>query len=121
MKRRIIAGSLLGVFGFILSPLSWWNDAFVNLPLAYLCAWLVSLIFEPAFAMAFIISYLVTNVLGFVLMHKGICQALRDDCSKGSYWKKRFRTDLLVTVFYTVMVVTLLKFGLILPLQDYMR
>ena len=32
--KRKIYGGFLSVLGFMLSPLSWWNDAFVNLPLA---------------------------------------------------------------------------------------
>ncbi len=33
-RKRKVAGGLLAVLGFILLPLSWWNEAFVNLPLA---------------------------------------------------------------------------------------
>ena len=36
--KRKITGGILGVVGFMLSPLSWWNDAVVNLPLALLFA-----------------------------------------------------------------------------------
>jgi len=32
--KRKVQGGMLGFIGFMLSPLSWWNDAFVNLPLA---------------------------------------------------------------------------------------
>ena len=71
MKKHLVQGSVLGVIGFILSPLSWWNDAFVNLPLALAFAWLLSLFYRPAFEPGLIIAYWLTNVLGFVLMHHG--------------------------------------------------
>jgi len=32
---RWLTGGVLTTLGFIRSPLSWWNDLFVNLPIAY--------------------------------------------------------------------------------------
>jgi len=32
--KRKVTGGILGLVGFMLSPLSWWNDLFVNVPLA---------------------------------------------------------------------------------------
>ena len=29
---RRVAGGFLGFIGYMLSPLSWWNDLFVNVP-----------------------------------------------------------------------------------------
>ena len=72
-------GGAIGFIGFMLSPLSWWNDLFVNVPLALAFAWLVSLIYRPAFEIAWVVGYWLTNVLGFVLMHKGINRALSSD------------------------------------------
>jgi hypothetical protein len=45
----------------MLAPLSWWNDAFVSLPLALAVAWLVSALYpmderERAFQIAVIVS-----------------------------------------------------------------
>ena len=70
IKRRV-TGSVLAFVGFMLSPLSWWNDLFVNVPLALAFAWIVSLANERAFQASFVVGYWLTNVLGFVLMHKG--------------------------------------------------
>jgi len=66
-KRGIVIGSLLGFIGFLLSPLSWWNDAFVNVPLAYVGAWLISFVYKPGFAVAFVFWYWITNILGLFL------------------------------------------------------
>jgi hypothetical protein len=73
-------GGLMTFIGFMLSPLSWWNDAFVNFPLAIGFGWLVALAFEPAFEPAVVFGYWLTNVLGLVLMHKGAQRALRPNC-----------------------------------------
>jgi membrane protein implicated in regulation of membrane protease activity len=40
--KRKVTGGVLAFAGFMLSPLSWWNDLFVNVPLALVFAWLVS-------------------------------------------------------------------------------
>ena len=66
--KRKVRGGLIGFIGFLLSPLSWWNDLIINVPLAVGFAWLVSLVYKPAFEVAVIVGYWLTNVLGFVLL-----------------------------------------------------
>jgi hypothetical protein len=48
---------LVAIIGFILSPLSWWNDLFVNIPLAYLFAipfgWISKQYFLPSLIVGF--------------------------------------------------------------------
>src|SRR5437762_2871403 len=68
--RRKGWGTALAFVGFMLSPLSWWNDLVVNVPLALAFAWLVSWFYRGAFAASFILGYWLTNVLGLVLMHR---------------------------------------------------
>ena len=79
--KRKAGGGVLAVLGFMLSPLSWWNDAFVNLPLALAFAWLVSSLCAESwkvagFDVALIVGYWLTNLLGFVLLHRGARQLL---------------------------------------------
>jgi hypothetical protein len=69
--KRKFKGGVLAMVGFMLSPLSWWNDLFVNVPLALAFAWVVSLLYPPSFKIACVMGYWLTNVLGFVLLHKG--------------------------------------------------
>lgn len=40
---------ILGIIGYILSPLSWWNDAIVNIPIAIVVGTIFSLIDEKFF------------------------------------------------------------------------
>jgi hypothetical protein len=35
LKKKKIVGAVVAALGFVLSPLSWWNDLFVNIPIAY--------------------------------------------------------------------------------------
>src|SRR5579871_3379486 len=76
--KRKTAGGVLAFVGYMLSPLSWWNDAFVNVPLALAFAWIVTLLYKisipggqnhdrakTVFEASWIIGYWITNVLGF--------------------------------------------------------
>ena len=71
MKRKIKAG-ILTTIGYILSPLSWWNDLFINIPLAYGFGFLFGLISQKLFLPMMILGYWITNILGVILMHYGI-------------------------------------------------
>jgi hypothetical protein len=117
--KRKISGGILAVVGFMLSPLSWWNDAFVNIPIALFFAWLVSLFYRPAFEASWIVGYWLTNVLGFVLMHKGAHRALSEQERK--YSRRDFLRDLSISLLYTGLIVALIKLGLIQPIENYFK
>ena len=111
-------GGLLAFIGFLLSPLSWWNDLLVNVPLAVGFAWLLSLIYPPAFTTAAVIGYWLTNVLGFLLMHLGARRALASD--QPAYRWPHLRRDLFVSLVYTALILVLVKFGVLKPVADYL-
>lgn len=103
--------------GFMLSPLSWWNDAFVNVPLALAFAWVISLFYKPAFLASAVIGYWLSNVAGFVLMHKG-GQKLLNGQSKPYSWKT-FLRDMVISLLYTALILILIKLKILQPVQDY--
>ena len=120
--KRKLSGGLLAAVGFMLSPLSWWNDAFVNLPLALLFAWAVSACAgeawrERVFQIAVVVGYWLTNVLGFVLMHKGV-RWLRSPQEKAET-QRELRKDLWISLGYTGLIILLIKLGALKPVQDY--
>ena len=117
VSKRKVAGGFLAFVGYMLSPLSWWNDAFVNLPLAAAFAWVVSAFYPPAFGTAVVVGYWLTNVLGFVLMHKGAQQAFSD--KKPTYSWRELLKDVGVSLAYTALILILLKLGVLQPFQDY--
>jgi len=84
--------------GWLLSPLSWWNDLVVNVPLAYLFAAPFSLLDERLYVPAFALGYWLTNLLGFVLLHKGVVGVV-------STRKATLRKDLFVATAYTLVIV----------------
>lgn len=117
MLLRKVGGGALALVGFLLSPLSWWNDLLVNIPLAYLFSVPFSLLSPKLFTGAFVVGYLLTNVLGFILMHHGIKHMFVD--LKRPTVKRELRKDLLWSLLYTAAIVALVMLGWIKPPQEY--
>jgi len=117
-KRKLTGGILAGI-GFMLSPLSWWNDLFVNLPLALAFAWVISWFYKPAFEVCVIVGYWLTNVLGFILMHKGAEKMIAD--RQKPYSRGALAKDVGVSLLYTGLIVILLKLKVLAPLADYLH
>lgn len=115
--KRKFGGSVVGLIGFLLSPLSWWNDLFVNVPLAFAFASVVGWCWRPAFATGFVVGYWLTNVLGFVLMQKGAQQMLKE--KSAPYSRRALLRDLGVSLLYTLLIVLLIKLKVLQPVQEY--
>jgi hypothetical protein len=104
-KRRVF-DSLLATVGYILSPLSWWNDLFVNVPLSYAFSYPFTLIDESLFLPTFILGYWLSNWLGFILLHRGVAGWLaKDKPSMG------LRGGLVVAIVYTIVIAVLVWIG----------
>jgi hypothetical protein len=115
-NRRLAFG--LAVIGYLLSPLSWWNDAFINLPLAWLFASLISLISHRLFAPAMIVGYWLTNITGLLIMARGTAGVITGD----SRWSRRRRLllSLLAATGYTLLIVLLYLLGILKPLNAFL-
>ncbi len=119
ITKRKVAGGTMAFIGYMLSPLSWWNDLFVNWPLALICAWAVSWLYQPAFTASLIVAYWLTNLLGFVLMQKGGAKIISEEDKP--YSRKCLIRDLAISLLYTILIVALVKIGVIGPIQDTVR
>lgn len=62
---------LLFSIGWVLSPFTWWNDVFINLPISYIISSLLNKIIPEFFLSTFLIAYWFTNILGIFLMFLG--------------------------------------------------
>lgn len=115
--RRLWGGTLM-VVGYLLSPLCWWNDLIINLPLALGFGYLASRPFPDALVPMTGVGYWLTNVVGFVLMQQGAVTALQKDGaeSKG----QSLRNGLITSTVYTVAIVVLIQFH-ILELPDFLQ
>ena len=115
--KRKLTGGLIAVIGYMLSPLSWWNDMFVNVPLALVFAWVLSAFYKPAFGPSLVVGYWLTNVLGFILMHKGAQTMLSEEERK--YTRRHLVKDVAISLLYTLLIVALIKAGVLKPFQGY--
>jgi hypothetical protein len=111
MERRRIKGGFYAVVGFVLSPLSWWNDLVVNLPLAYAFGIAVAFFSRELFLPGVVAGYWLTNVTGFVLLHKGAIDVVSGEPEP--YTTERLVKDFFISVGYTVLVILLVWFGVL--------
>ncbi len=110
---RVAGGSIVAFIGYILSPASWWNDAFVNIPIAYVAASIASILNKDLFGPAFATAYLVTNIVGFLMMHTGAEIAVKG--RPKLTWKTLLKYAV-VSAVYTAIAVFLVEIGIIEPL-----
>lgn len=109
LKKRKVKGGILAVVGYILSPLSWWNDLFVNIPLAYAFAIVFALISKKLFLPMMILGYWITNVVGFMMMHHGARDLFSNETKK--YTRKELVKDIIISVVYTAIVIVFILKG----------
>jgi hypothetical protein len=106
--RKKITDSIIAFIGLMLSPITWWNDPFVNIPLSYVLATAISHFYPKIFFISFIITYWFTNIIGILMFYSG---------SKGllntvpvNKWKQ------ILTIFvYTAIIIMLSFSGMIKP------
>ena len=115
LKKRGI-GAFLALIGFILSPLTWWNDMVINLPLAFVFAYVTGKLlsfFIPVnlffFFTLMAIGYFLSNFIGFLLMHKGVLKFCQTKNKTPFCWKK----NLLYSLLALVLVVLSVQIGLL--------
>jgi len=109
LGRRVWGGTLV-VVGYLLSPLCWWNDLAINLPLALAFGYLTSRPFPEALVPLTILGYWLTNVVGFMLMQQGTLTALQKPRDNPN---QSLRQGLITSTLYTLAIALLLQLHLI--------
>jgi len=115
--NKKITNTVLVTVGFLLSPLSWWNDIFINIPLSYAFSFPFSLINKSLFLPTFILGYFLTNLAGFIMMHKGV-NNLRNKQEGNN--KKEFIKDILISLGYVLLIVVLVLTGILKSPNEYL-
>jgi hypothetical protein len=115
VKRKGLGGAV-AVIGFLLSPLSWWNDLVVNVPLALVFAWCVSFFYPAGFTASFIVGYWLTNIVGLMLMHWGTAAVISKRPAR--YGVKHAARDFGIALVYTGLIVVLVKLKILGPLPS---
>jgi len=109
-------GGILFFIGFILSPLSWWNDLIVNIPLSYLFAIPFGIINKSLFIPMFIVGYWISNIVGLLLMHHGTKKLI----AKKQTSKKELKKLIIISILYTLLIVILALIGVIKFPTEYL-
>jgi hypothetical protein len=116
--RPKIKGGILATIGYLLSPLSWWNDIIINIPLAYAFAFPFGLISRKLFVPVMILGYWITNIAGLILFHRGVKDLVTEE--KVKYTRKDLAKDVIISIIYTAVVVVLVRLGwLKFPLEYF--
>lgn len=108
LAKRLRGGFLLGI-GYLLSPLSWWNDIFFNLPVAYLFGYICSLFSKDLLIPCAIVGYWLSNVLGILLMQAGALDMVQDSTAPRNF-KKELLMGIGSSTVYTLAILALLHF-----------
>jgi len=109
--KKYFKGGFLVAIGYILSPLSFWNDMLVNIPLSYGFAYLFSFLVKNVFLESMIIFYWITNIAGMLLMHYGVKKVISEKNSKLT--KKDLIINILISIGYTLAIVILIKLNIL--------
>lgn len=109
--KRCLGITLLFI-GWVLSPLTWWNDWLINLPLAWLISSLIVGSDYGGFQYWFILFYWFTNVGGILTMFLG-WHVFR---LKKKISKKEILASIFVSLAYTGVILVLIKSGILNPL-----
>lgn len=118
VKRRL-KGGILATIGFILSPLSWWNDIFINLPIAYAFGFIFGLISKELFTPFLILGYWISNIVGMILLHQGFVEVTSKE--KHRYTRKQLLKDLGISLMYTLLIVLLVYFRVLKFPTEYFK
>jgi hypothetical protein len=111
MGKKLRGGILL-ILGFMLSPLSWWNDLFFNLPIAYGFGYLCSLWQPQWFLGGTLVGYWLSNLIGILMMQFGATDVVEKG-EKPRNMKRNLLIGLASSTAYTSAIVGLLQFHLV--------
>ncbi|MBF2033912.1 MAG: hypothetical protein IGR92_00180 [Leptolyngbyaceae cyanobacterium T60_A2020_046] len=104
MRRWFQNGIWVGL-GYLLSPLSWWNDLFFNLPIAWAFGYMVSLVYPGGLVPGTVVGYWLSNLAGLVMMQWGTTRLLQPD-AKPRWWRD-VGISLGTATLYTVIIAAL--------------
>ena len=98
--------------GWMLSPLTFWNDCFVNIPISYLCAALAVRFIKADFLFLVLIFYWLSNGFGILMMYSSGKSIMRDKSNRFQTLVKLFIT----IVIYSVIIIILNRTGILKPI-----
>jgi len=93
--------------GWLLSPLTTWNDVLINIPLAYIIARVVKSLVQLDMAVLTIIFYWVTNITGLGMMYFAADRI----AAKSKIPKKSLLSIMVPMIVYSVIIILIDMWG----------
>ena len=97
--------------GWILSPFTFWNDSFVNIPISYISANIVIRYFRVDFLITVLAFYWLTNALGILIMYVGGKELV----GKGKSLTGEALKLGIAIIVYSVILIMLNRIGILRP------
>ncbi|WP_413173006.1 hypothetical protein [Anabaena azotica] len=107
-----LRGGFFLVFGYLLSPLCWWNDLLFNLPIAYFFGYLCSFFSPKLLFPCTVIGYWLSNIIGILLMQYGSVDIFQKE-PKERNLKKELLNTLVSSTVYTLVIMFLIQLKII--------
>ncbi|MBD2654255.1 hypothetical protein H6G45_12340 [Synechocystis sp. FACHB-383] len=107
-----LGGLLLLLVGFLLSPLCWWNDLVINLPLAYAFGYVCDLFVNGSLLPGAIAGYWLSNLGGILLMQVGGNRIFQQKTQPKSFRKILF-SGIVSSSLFTATLLLLVHFQFI--------
>ena len=98
--------------GWMLSPLTFWNDVFVNIPISYFCASLAIRFIRADFLFLVLVFYWLSNGIGILMMFFSGKSIMRDKSNR----LNALKTFLITVIIYSIIIVILSKIGVLKPI-----
>lgn len=98
--------------GWMLSPLTFWNDAFVNIPISYICAAVAARFIKADFLFLVLLFYWLSNVFGIFMMIFSGKSILQDKAGR----LRALVTLLITIVVYSAIIIALNRIGVLKPI-----
>lgn len=108
---KALFDKLIFFLGWLLSPFTFWNDAFVNIPLSYIIANLLVRFLRIDFLMLVLWSYWATNALGLFLMYASGRKLIKE----GRGIARELLSLIAAIAAYSILLVILHKTGVLKP------
>lgn len=102
-----IKNSSLFIFGFLLSPLCWWNDLIFNLPISYGFGKLISIFSADLLIPASIVGYWLSNIIGIILMQLGAVNFINKKSGEQQNLSKNIWVGVGTSTAFTIVAVIL--------------
>ena len=98
--------------GWMLSPLTFWNDVFVNIPISYLSASLAARFIKADFLFLVLIFYWLSNGAGIIMMFLSGKSIMQDKSNR----LHALATLLITILIYSIIIIILNRTGVLRPI-----